>query len=98
LQQALMAAAVPAAPTSDATPVKPGELEQAVLGDANAVSSMKVEPESIDWNSVDNRAGSLLALVDGKRSYGEIVTAAPLSRIAALRLLQELTDRGIIGD
>jgi len=81
-------------------------LEQALLGalpveagplaDDDAVPSLCVAPESIDLGTLDARAASVLAVVDGERSIDRIIAASPLTRSVTLELLGQLLERGLI--
>ena len=81
-------------------------LEQALLGvlpveagplaDDDAVPTLSVAPESIDLGTLDSRAASVLAVVDGERSIDKIIAASPLSRSATLEIMGQLFERGLI--
>lgn len=81
-------------------------LEQALLGalpveagplsDDDAVPTLSVAPESIDLGTLDARAASVLAVVDGERTIDRIIAASPLNRSVTLELLGQLYERGLI--
>ncbi len=67
------------------------------LGRLSKVPKLKLRPQEIIWQSLDHRAGFVLAQVDGMTCYEDIIEIAGMSEIEATRILARLVEHGVIG-
>jgi hypothetical protein len=67
------------------------------LGRLSRAPAVKLRPQEIIWQSLDHRAGFVLAQVDGRTSYEDIIEIAGMGELEATRILARLVRHGVIG-
>lgn len=55
-----------------------------------------VDDEQLRWLSLDHHSGFLLSLIDGQFTLEELLDICGMSRVEALKLLAELTEKGVV--
>jgi hypothetical protein len=68
----------------------------AAIGSESSVLAMAVTVGELTTFSLDSTAGFLLSLVDGASSVQDVLDMAGMPRLAALRYLRDLFERGIV--
>ena len=58
--------------------------------------SVAVSPGELQWLALDHRAGFLLSLVDGMSTVDEILDISGMTRLDALRIILDLTERNVV--
>ena len=58
--------------------------------------SVSVSPEEVQWLSLDHRAGFLLSLVDGQSTVDEILDISGMTRLDALKIINDLAERQVV--
>ncbi len=66
------------------------------LGSLDGVPSVMVPEADVRWLGLDPRAASVLAHVDGRRAFSDIVRTLELDELEALKVLAELLTSGTI--
>lgn len=66
------------------------------LGAPDRPVRMLIAEDQLRWLSVDHRAGFVISLIDGHATLEQILDIAGMPRIDALRILAELSERGVI--
>jgi hypothetical protein len=66
------------------------------LGRLDAAPRLAINPEDVMWLNLDQRAGFLLAQVDGTVSYDDLFALSGLSRLDTARILAGLVQDGVI--
>jgi hypothetical protein len=66
------------------------------LGPMSRVPFVVMAPSQIDCLAIDHRAGFLLSLVDGASTLEALLDVCGMPRLDALRILQELVQRGAV--
>lgn len=66
------------------------------LGSPDRPVKMLIAEDQLRWLSVDHRAGFVLSLIDGQATLEQILDIAGMPRLDALRILAELSERGVI--
>lgn len=72
------------------------QMYAARIGPLDQVLSVSVSPEEVQWLSLDHRAGFLLSLVDGQSTVDEILDISGMTRLDALKILNDLTERQVV--
>jgi hypothetical protein len=66
------------------------------IGPLDQVISVVISPDEIQWLALDHRAGFLLALVDGQSTVDEILDISGMTRLDALKIIFDLTERQVV--
>ena len=66
------------------------------IGPLDQVISVVISPEEVQWLSLDHRAGFLLSLVDGQSTVDEILDISGMTRLDALKIIFDLTERQVV--
>lgn len=66
------------------------------IGPLDQVISVVISPEEIQWLALDHRAGFLLSLVDGQSTVDEILDISGMTRLDALKIIFDLTERQVV--
>jgi hypothetical protein len=66
------------------------------LGALDRPVRMLIAEDQLRWLSVDHRAGFVISLIDGQATLEQILDIAGMPRLDALRILAELSERGVI--
>ncbi|HKO95086.1 MAG TPA: hypothetical protein VJU61_28220, partial [Polyangiaceae bacterium] len=66
------------------------------IGPLDQVISVLVRPEEVQWLSLDHRAGFLLSLVDGQSTVDEILDISGMTRLDALKILNDLAEQQVV--
>lgn len=66
------------------------------IGPLDQVITVIISPDEIQWLSLDHRAGFLLALVDGQSTVDEILDISGMTRLDALKIIFDLTERQVV--
>ena len=66
------------------------------IGPLDQVISVVVSPEEVQWLALDHRAGFLLSLVDGQSTVDEILDISGMTRLDALKIIFDLTERHVV--
>jgi hypothetical protein len=66
------------------------------IGPLDQVISVVISPEEIQWLALDHRAGFLLSLVDGQSTVDEILDISGMTRLHALKIIFDLTERQVV--
>jgi hypothetical protein len=66
------------------------------LGRLDAAPHLAMRPEDVMWLNLDQRAGFLLAQVDGIVTYDDLFALSGLSRLETARILAGLVQDGVI--
>ena len=92
-QPPLASAAVPDRPSPEArAPVAAGP----DLGDMSRPARLVRDLGTVDWSSLDPRAGFLVTQADGRTTFDELVIISGLPEADARGLLLTLVSRGIL--
>jgi hypothetical protein len=67
------------------------------LGDLNALPSVRMKADEIIWLNLDQRAGFVLSMVDGRTSFEDILTVCGMPQLDILRILVQLVSDKVIG-
>jgi tetratricopeptide (TPR) repeat protein len=67
------------------------------LGDLNALPTVRMKADEIIWLNLDQRAGFVLSLVDGRTSFEDILTVCGMPLLDGLRILVQLIQEKVIG-
>jgi hypothetical protein len=66
------------------------------IGPLDQVITVVISPDEIQWLTLDHRAGFLLALVDGQSTVDEILDISGMTRLDALKIIFDLTERQVV--
>lgn len=66
------------------------------IGPLDQVISVAINPEEVQWLALDHRAGFLLSLVDGQSTVDEILDISGMTRLDALKIIFDLTERHVV--
>jgi hypothetical protein len=66
------------------------------IGPLDQVISVVISPEEVQWLALDHRAGFLLSLVDGQSTVDEILDISGMTRLDALKIIFDLTERQVV--
>jgi hypothetical protein len=66
------------------------------IGPLDQVITIAVSPDEIQWLALDHRAGFLLSLVDGQSTVDEILDISGMTRLDALKIIFDLTERQVV--
>jgi hypothetical protein len=66
------------------------------IGPLDQVVRVVVSPEEVQWLALDHRAGFLLSLVDGQSTVDEILDISGMTRLDALKIIFDLTERQVV--
>ena len=66
------------------------------IGPLDQVISVAISPEEVQWLALDHRAGFLLSLVDGQSTVDEILDISGMTRLDALKIIFDLTERHVV--
>jgi hypothetical protein len=66
------------------------------IGPLDQVITVVVSPDEIQWLALDHRAGFLLSLVDGQSTVDEILDISGMTRLDALKIIFDLTERQVV--
>jgi hypothetical protein len=66
------------------------------IGPLDQVITVVVSPDEVQWLALDHRAGFLLSLVDGQSTVDEILDISGMTRLDALRIIFDLTERQVV--
>jgi hypothetical protein len=66
------------------------------IGPLDQVISVAVSPDEVQWLALDHRAGFLLSLVDGHSTVDEILDISGMTRLDALKIIFDLTERQVV--
>ncbi len=66
------------------------------LGGLRKVPQIAVSPEQLRWLALDHRAGFLLAQLDGRSSFEELLDVCGMPPFEAIRLLVQLLQQNVI--
>ncbi len=66
------------------------------IGRWNQRPRVVVDDEQLRWLSLDHHSGFLLSLIDGQFTLEELLDICGMSRVEALKLLAELTEKGVV--
>jgi len=72
------------------------QMYAARIGPLDQVITVSVSPEEVQWLSLDHRAGFLLSLVDGQSTVDEILDISGMTRLDALKILNDLAERQVV--
>lgn len=67
------------------------------VGDPNGVPQVLIPAEEILWLDLDHRAGFVLAQIDGRSSFRDILLVTGMNRVDSLRILARLVKDKVIG-
>jgi hypothetical protein len=66
------------------------------IGPLDQIISVVISPEEVQWLALDHRAGFLLSLVDGQSTVDEILDISGMTRLDALKIIFDLTERQVV--
>jgi hypothetical protein len=66
------------------------------IGPLDQVVTVVVSPDEVQWLALDHRAGFLLSLVDGQSTVDEILDISGMTRLDALKIIFDLTERQVV--
>jgi hypothetical protein len=66
------------------------------IGPLDQVITVVVSPDEVQWLALDHRAGFLLSLVDGQSTVDEILDISGMTRLDALKIIFDLTERQVV--
>jgi hypothetical protein len=66
------------------------------IGPLDQVISVAISPQEVQWLALDHRAGFLLSLVDGQSTVDEILDISGMTRLDALKIIFDLTERHVV--
>ena len=66
------------------------------IGPLDQIISVAISPEEVQWLALDHRAGFLLSLVDGQSTVDEILDISGMTRLDALKIIFDLTERHVV--
>jgi len=66
------------------------------IGPLDQVISVAVSSDEVQWLALDHRAGFLLSLVDGHSTVDEILDISGMTRLDALKIIFDLTERQVV--
>jgi hypothetical protein len=66
------------------------------IGPLDQVISVVISPDEVQWLTLDHRAGFLLSLVDGQSTVDEILDISGMTRLDALKIIFDLTERQVV--
>lgn len=66
------------------------------IGPLDQVINVAISPEEVQWLALDHRAGFLLSLVDGQSTVDEILDISGMTRLDALKIIFDLTERHVV--
>lgn len=66
------------------------------IGPLDQVITVVISPDEVQWLTLDHRAGFLLALVDGQSTVDEILDISGMTRLDALKIIFDLTERQVV--
>jgi hypothetical protein len=66
------------------------------IGPLDQVISVVISPDEVQWLALDHRAGFLLSLVDGQSTVDEILDISGMTRLDALKIIFDLTERQVV--
>jgi hypothetical protein len=66
------------------------------IGPLDQVISIAISPDEVQWLALDHRAGFLLSLVDGQSTVDEILDISGMTRLDALKIIFDLTERQVV--
>ena len=72
------------------------QMFSARIGPLDQVISVAINPEEVQWLALDHRAGFLLSLVDGQSTVDEILDISGMTRLDALKIIFDLTERHVV--
>lgn len=72
------------------------QMYAARIGPLDQVITVSVSPQEVQWLSLDHRAGFLLSLVDGQSTVDEILDISGMTRLDALKILNDLAERQVV--
>jgi hypothetical protein len=72
------------------------QMYAARIGPLDQVMTVNVSPAEVQWLSLDHRAGFLLSLVDGQSTVDEILDISGMTRLDALKIINDLTERQVV--
>jgi hypothetical protein len=67
------------------------------LGDLDRIARLLIDMHSINWSSLDPRAGFLITQVDGATSFNDLMILTGLPQADATALVEHLINEGILG-
>ena len=72
------------------------QMYAARIGPLDQVMTVSVSPAEVQWLSLDHRAGFLLSLVDGQSTVDEILDISGMTRLDALKIINDLTEQQVV--
>ncbi|MEY4550267.1 MAG: hypothetical protein RL685_6462 [Pseudomonadota bacterium] len=66
------------------------------IGPLDQIITVVVSPQEVQWLALDHRAGFLLSLVDGQSTVDEILDISGMTRLDALKILNDLTEQQVV--
>jgi hypothetical protein len=72
------------------------QMYESQLGGRNGIPEVIADPGEIIWLSLDNRAGFVLAQIDGQVSYDDLYAICGMSPLDTSRILAQLLEQKVI--
>lgn len=66
------------------------------IGPLDQIITVTVSPQEVQWLALDHRAGFLLSLVDGQSTVDEILDISGMTRLDALKILNDLAEQQVV--
>jgi hypothetical protein len=66
------------------------------IGPLDQIITVSVSPQEVQWLALDHRAGFLLSLVDGQSTVDEILDISGMTRLDALKILNDLAEQQVV--
>jgi hypothetical protein len=66
------------------------------LGSLQQVAELAIDPDELQWLSLDHRAGFILSLVDGQLTIDDLLDICGMQRLDALQIVAELVEKKVL--